>query len=62
MEQGGHFEEIFIWMKKTYLQNNPDPFADLREEVEEQLEEFDEEQSERLDDINEEFENPMEGV
>ncbi|MDP2628275.1 MAG: segregation/condensation protein A [Nanoarchaeota archaeon] len=40
LEQERHFEEIHIWMKETYLKNNPDPFADLREEIEEELGEF----------------------
>lgn len=37
MEQEGHFTEINIWMKKTYLQHKGDPFADLKTEVEEEL-------------------------
>jgi segregation and condensation protein A len=30
MEQEGHFEEVYIWLKETYLKHNPDPFADLK--------------------------------
>jgi len=62
MDQQGHFEEIFIWMRKTYFENNPDPFEDLRESVEEQLEEmkeFNEEQKEMLEKVNKDFENPL---
>jgi segregation and condensation protein A len=34
LEQENHFDEIHIWMKETYLKHNPDPFADLKHEVE----------------------------
>ncbi len=37
MEQEGHFSEINIWMKKTYLKHHGDPFADLKTEFEEEL-------------------------
>jgi hypothetical protein len=46
-------------MKKTYLKHNPDPFAELREEVQKELEQMDEEQKERLEKLGEEFENPI---
>ena len=62
MEQQGHFDEIFIWMRKTYFENNPDPFEELRGSVEEQLEEMkelDSEQKERLEKINKDFKNPL---
>jgi len=59
MEQGGHFEEIFIWMRKTYFENNPDPFADLKEEIEEEIKEMDNEQKKRIEKINKDFENPL---
>ncbi|MDO8622861.1 MAG: segregation/condensation protein A [archaeon] len=59
LEQNGHFEEIYIWMKETYLQHNPDPFADLKEELEKEIEEFDDEQKERVKKINKDFENPI---
>lgn len=59
MEQDGHFEEIFIWMKKTYLQHNPDPFADLKQEIEEQIEELDNEQLHRKQNIDKYFDNPL---
>lgn len=38
LEQEKHFEEIHIWLKKIYLKHNPDPFADLREEIKTDLE------------------------
>lgn len=53
LEQENHFEEIHVWMKKTYLKHNPDPFAELRETIEElkdgtyeedKIENFDEEE------------------
>lgn len=59
MEQEGHFEEIFIWMKKTYLQHNPDPFADLKEDIEEQIQEMDNEQLRRKKNINRFYDNPL---
>jgi segregation and condensation protein A len=43
LEQENHFEEIHIWMKKTFLKHNKDPYADLKEtadEVRENLEEL----------------------
>jgi len=59
MEQNNHFEEIYIWMRKTYLQHNPDLFADLREEVEEQIKEMDNEQLRRHGKLDKEFDNPL---
>lgn len=38
MHQTEHFEEIDIWLKKTYLKHNPDPFEEFRHEFEEELE------------------------
>ena len=34
LDQDAHFEEIFIWLKATYIKHNPEPFADLKMEVE----------------------------
>jgi len=34
LEQENHFEEIHLWLKKTYFKHNPDPFAELKEEIE----------------------------
>jgi len=59
LEQPKHFEEIHIWMHKTYLKHNPDPFADLREEIEEEKEKLDSEEKKRLKKINKDFENPL---
>ncbi|RLG15965.1 hypothetical protein DRN69_02070 [Candidatus Pacearchaeota archaeon] len=33
LEQENHFEEIYIWLKKNYLKHNPDPFTDLKQEL-----------------------------
>jgi segregation and condensation protein A len=30
LEQENHFGEIYIWLKKTYLEKNGEPFADLK--------------------------------
>ena len=59
LEQEKHFEEIYIWLKEVYFKDNPDPFADLKTELESELENLDEEQKERLEQINTEFENPL---
>jgi segregation and condensation protein A len=32
LEQDEHFGDIYIWLKKTYLQDNPNPLSDLMEE------------------------------
>lgn len=63
LEQEQSFEEIYVWMKHVYIKNNPDPFAELREEIkeeiEEELEELDDEEKQRLEKLNEDFENPL---
>jgi segregation and condensation protein A len=51
LEQEKPFEEIYIWLKETFLKHNPEPFADLKREVEEYEsemndEDFDEDESE----------------
>lgn len=35
LEQKNPFDEIHIWLKETFLRHNPDPFADLKKELEE---------------------------
>jgi len=40
LEQEAHFEEIHIWLKEIFLKHNPDPFAELREEIVEEIEEL----------------------
>ena len=59
LEQDRHFEDFNIWLKDTYLANNPDPFADLREELEKEIENLDPEKKQRLEKINTDFENPL---
>ena len=54
LEQEGHFKEIDIWLKETYLKHNPDPFADLKKEMEEEIEDL-EELAKMKDMIDEEF-------
>ncbi|MCK9595943.1 segregation/condensation protein A [Candidatus Pacearchaeota archaeon] len=55
LEQAKPLEEIHIWMKETFLKHNPDPFEDLKREleeyeknnpIEEDIEEIDEEEAE----------------
>ncbi len=59
LEQEGHFEEINIWLKEVYWKHKGDPYADLKQELEEKIEELDDEKKQRLQEINEEFENPI---
>ena len=59
LEQETHFGDFYIWLKDTYFANNPDPFADLRQEVEEKMEELGEDKKERLEKIDKDFENPL---
>ncbi len=59
LEQEGHFEEIYIWLKEIYLKHNPDPFADLKTEVEEEIKELDDDEKKRVEKINKDFENPL---
>jgi len=59
LEQEQHFEEIHIWLKETYWKHKGDPYADLREELEKEIEELDDEKKQRLQEINKDFENPL---
>lgn len=59
LEQESHLEDFNIWLKDVYFENNPDPFADLRKELEEEIENLDDEKKERLEKINSDFENPL---
>lgn len=35
LEQENPFEEIYIWLKNVYLKHNPDPFSDLKSDIDE---------------------------
>jgi len=59
LEQEEHLVDFHIWIKETYFKHNPDPFEELREKVEEKLDELDDEKKERLEKINKDFENPL---
>jgi segregation and condensation protein A len=62
LNQEGHFEEIYIWLKNVYFEHNPDPFADLREELEEEINDLkkkDKSAKNRIEKLNKEFENPL---
>lgn len=39
LEQQRHFEEVYIWLEENYAKHNPDRFADLRTEIEEEIKE-----------------------
>ena len=59
LEQEEHFDEVYIWLKEIYFKHNPGHFADLKEEVENKIEELDSEKKKRLEKINKDFENPL---
>jgi len=59
LEQENHFEEIYIWLKEIYLKHNPEPFSELKEEIEQEIEKLDDEKKQRLKKINKDFENPL---
>mgnify|MGYP001609612175 CR=1 FL=1 len=59
LEQERHFEDFHIWLNETYFKNNPDPYADLREKVEEKAEELSAEQKKRIEKIEKDFSNPL---
>ena len=59
LEQEIHFDEIHIWLKDVFLRHNPDPFAELKIELEEEIKELDQE---RVKKTNEEFDNPIGGI
>jgi len=59
LEQENHLEDFYIWLNETYLKNNPDPYLDLREKVEEKAEELSEEQKKRMEKIEKDFANPL---
>ena len=59
LEQEVHFEEIHIWLKEVYFKHKGDPYADLKQELEQKIEELDDEKKQRLAEINKDFENPL---
>jgi len=59
LEQEAHFEEISIWLKEVYWKHKGDPYADLKKELEREIEELDDEKKQRIQEINKDFENPL---
>ena len=59
LDQEVHFDEIFIWLKDVYFKHQGDPYAELKQELEAELEELDDEKKQRLAKINKDFENPL---
>lgn len=59
LEQENPFDEFYIWLRKTYFIHNPDPFKDLKHELEEELKELDSEKRKRIEKVNKDFENPI---
>ncbi len=56
LAQEVHFQEIDIWLKDVFLEHNPEPFAELKKELEEEIEKMD---NKRLKKVNEDFANPI---
>ncbi|MBU2503726.1 MAG: segregation/condensation protein A [Nanoarchaeota archaeon] len=58
LEQENHLDDFYIWLSETYFEHNPDPFADLKTEIEE-VENLSTEKKKRLKKVEKEFENPL---
>lgn len=54
LEQNKPFEEIYIWLKETFLRHNPDPYADLKSKLEEKESEMSDEEFEKYMEEDEE--------
>jgi len=59
MHQEDHFEEIQIWLRKVFFKHNPDIFEELKQELEREIKDLDEEQKGRLKRIGDDFDNPL---
>ncbi len=59
LDQEKHFDEIYIWLKEIYLKHNPDPFADLKQELNEKVKDMNKEEKKRLEKIEKDFSNPI---
>lgn len=65
LEQDGHFEEIWILLKHLYEKQNADTLAQMRKEVEEEIERsaaeagINEEEEEMAEKLENEFKNPL---
>lgn len=62
LEQEEHFDEIYIWLKKTFLKHNPDPWKELRDQLEKEISEEDSKKRKRIKEINKDFENPIDDL
>lgn len=58
LDQEQHFEEIFIWLKQTYLKHNPHPIETLKQEMEKELKEL-ERKTKKIKSIKEELEKEI---
>lgn len=56
LDQKIPFDEVHIWLREEFLKNNPDPFADLRKELEEFERQLDKEKIEEIKEDSEEEE------
>ena len=66
LEQEGHLEEIWIWLKSLHEKKNKALLEVMRKEVEAEIEtadlEFSDEEIERAGHLEEEFKNPLDGL
>lgn len=53
LEQENHFDEIHIWLRKVYIEHNGDPFADLKERLDQDGVELSPEDERKLEAIEE---------
>jgi segregation and condensation protein A len=54
LDQKIPFDEVHIWLREEFLKNNPDPFADLRKELEEFEKNAEKEEIEEIKKVEEE--------
>ena len=58
LDQKFPFDEVHIWLREEFLKKNPDPFADLRKELEEWDKQFKENKiEEEIEEIKNQDEN-----
>jgi len=59
LEQEGHLDEIWIWLKSLYEKENAEKFEEMRKEVEAEMKELNDEEKIRAKEIEKDFDNPI---
>jgi len=59
LEQDGHFEEIWIWLKELYEKQNAEELKRMEREVDEEIEELGEKEKSEEKEIRDSFKNPI---